>query len=83
MRLLFHSLLERDEGEEDWEGRSFETGCPRSRDGGKTLELEGKEGWGVLKIRQFSWTSYVYRPLLNVNKPLVLCALVQIYKTNL
>ena len=30
--------------------------------GGSVLDLDGKGGWGVLKIRQFSWTSYVYRP---------------------
>ena len=29
---------------------------------GSVLDLDGKGGWGVLKIRQFSWTSYVYRP---------------------
>ena len=31
--------------------------------GGKTLDVDRKGGWGVLKIRQFSWTSYVYDPL--------------------
>ena len=29
---------------------------------GKILDVDGKEWWGVLKIRQFSWTSYVYCP---------------------
>ena len=30
--------------------------------GGKILDVDGQGGWGFLKIRQFSWTSYVYRP---------------------
>ena len=28
------------------------------------LDVDGQVGGGVLKIREFSWTSYVYRPLL-------------------
>ena len=28
------------------------------------LDVEGQVGEGVLKNRQFSWTSYMYRPLL-------------------
>ena len=35
---------------------SFKIGHPRSR-GGKILDLDGQRGWGVLKIRQFPWTS--------------------------
>ena len=31
--------------------------------GGKTLDVEGQGTGRVLKIRQFSWTSYVCRPL--------------------
>ena len=30
---------------------------------GKSLDVDGQGGWGVLKIGQFSWTSYVYLPL--------------------
>ena len=32
--------------------------------GGNILDVDGQGGGGVgyLKIRQFSWTSYVYRP---------------------
>ena len=30
---------------------------------GKILDADGQRGSGVLKIRQFSWTSYVHRPL--------------------
>ena len=44
------------------EGCSFEIG--RSR-GWKNF---GQGGWGVLKIWQFSWTSYVYRPNDPVHK---------------
>ena len=29
----------------------------------RVLDLAGQGGWEILKIRQFSWTSYVYRPL--------------------
>ena len=31
---------------------------------GKMFDVDGQAGWGVLKIRQFLWTSYVYRPKL-------------------
>ena len=31
--------------------------------GGRILDVDGQGGWGVLKIGQFSWTSYVYHPL--------------------
>ena len=27
------------------------------------LDVDAHWGWAVLKFRQFSWTSYVYRPL--------------------
>ena len=40
-------------------GSSFEIGRPRSR-GWKNFTC--RYGWGVLKIGQFSWTSYVYHP---------------------
>ena len=30
--------------------------------GGRILDVDRQEGWGVLKIVQFSWTSYVYHP---------------------
>ena len=42
-------------------GWLFEIGCPRSW-GGKIVDVDGQGGWGVLKIRQFSWMSYVYIP---------------------
>ena len=29
---------------------------------GRILDLDGQGGWVVLKIEQFSWTSYVYYP---------------------
>ena len=44
------------------EGGSFEIGRPRSR-GWKNLDIDGQGRWRVLKIGQFSWTSYVYHPL--------------------
>ena len=31
--------------------------------GKKNLDVDGQGGWGVLKIGQFWWTSYVYHPL--------------------
>ena len=31
--------------------------------GGKILDVDGQGEWEALKIRQFSRTSYVYRPL--------------------
>ena len=34
----------------------------QGQEGGKILDVDGQGGWGVLIIRQFSWTSYVYRP---------------------
>ena len=30
--------------------------------GGRFSDVGGQGGWGVLKIGQFSWTLYVYRP---------------------
>ena len=33
--------------------------------GGRILDVVGQGGWGVLNIGQFSWTSYVYHPLMN------------------
>ena len=32
--------------------------------GGRILDVDGQGGWGVLKIEQYSWTSFVYHPLL-------------------
>ena len=29
---------------------------------GRILDVDGQGGWGVLKTRQFSWTSYMYHP---------------------
>ena len=50
--LLFHSLLER-----------VVVGRVRLK-----LDLDEQGRWGCLKTGQFSWTSYVYRPLTRVNK---------------
>ena len=44
-------------------GSSFKIGRPRSR-GGEILDEDGQFGWKVLKIRQFSWTFYVYHSLI-------------------
>ena len=33
----------------------------QSQGSGRILYVTGQSGWGVLKIGQFSWTSYVYR----------------------
>ena len=45
-----------------------ERGCLKlvvqGQGGGKILDADGHGGWGFLKIRQFRWTSYVYRPLI-------------------
>ena len=30
--------------------------------GGRILDVDEQMGWGVLKIGQFSWKSYVYHP---------------------
>ena len=46
---------------------SFKIGRPRSR-GWKSFGHRWTAGWGVLKIRQFSWTSYAHRPLLGHDK---------------
>ena len=48
VKLSFHNLLERIGLKLDVQGRG----------GGNILDIEGQRGWGVLKIRQFSWTSY-------------------------
>ena len=51
-----------------WRGGDlFETGSPRSR-GWKFLGRSWTRGWGFLGIGQFSWTSYVYRPLSEVTR---------------
>ena len=75
VRLLFHSLLEKVEG-----ACSFKIGRPKSRRCRWTRTYFGRRWtlcrwtrtyfgrrWtlGVLKIRQFSWASYVYHPYCN------------------
>ena len=58
--MLFDSLLERVGG---GEGGIENNKIGRPGQGGRNiLDLDGQGGWGVLKIKQFSWTSYVYRP---------------------
>ena len=44
-----------------WGEGVFKIGRPGHRCK-KVLDLDGQGGWGVLKIRLFSWRSYVYRP---------------------
>ena len=41
----------------------------QGQEGGKILDVAGQGGWWVLKIGQFLWTSYVYRPLLISTAP--------------
>ena len=48
-------------------GSSFEIGRARSR-GWKNFGRRWTRRWNFLKIGQFSWTSYVYHPLLYVIK---------------
>ena len=36
----------------------------QGRGSGRSLDVDGQGGWEVLKIGQFSWTPYVYHPLL-------------------
>ena len=43
-------------------GSMFEIGCSRSR-GWKNFGRRWTREWGVIKIGQFSWTSYVLHPL--------------------
>ena len=43
-------------------GGSFEIGRPKCQGGESILDVDGQMEWGVLKIGQFSWTSYVYHP---------------------
>ena len=33
----------------------------QGEEGGKILNVDGDGGGGILKIRKFSWTSYMYR----------------------
>ena len=40
---------------------SIEIGSPRSKKW-KNFGCRWRRGWGVLKIGQCSWTSYVYHP---------------------
>ena len=62
MRLLFHSLLERVGGGGGGGGEgSFELDV-QGQEGGTITDVDGQGGNGVLKIRQFSWMSYVDRP---------------------
>ena len=58
IQFLFYSSLER-------VGGSFKIGCWRWR-GEQNFGCRWTGEWEVLKIRQFSWTSYVYRPLSNL-----------------
>ena len=51
VQLLFHSFLKKVRG-------SFKIRRPRSS---QILDVDG-QGVGVLKTRQFSWTSYIYFP---------------------
>ena len=53
------------DGQIDW--LSFGGGVHMKLDfqgqgGGRILDVDGQGGWVVLKIGQFSWTSYVYHP---------------------
>ena len=47
------------------EGGSFDIGRPRSR-GWKNFEHRWTDGWGILKIGQFSWALYAYHSLLYI-----------------
>ena len=38
----------------------------QSQVGERILDVDGQGGYGVLKIGQFSWTSYVYHPLRKI-----------------
>ena len=49
-------------------GCSFKIGRPSSSGWKKMLDVDGQRVLGVWKIRQFSWTSYVYRPKEKVEK---------------
>ena len=60
MRFLCHSLLETVGGEGAGVG-SLKVDV-HGQGGGKILDLD-EQGWRLLKIRQFSCTSYVYSPL--------------------
>ena len=51
-----------EEGERGWGCLNVDVQC---QGGGKRLDVDGQGVWGVLKIRQFSWMTYVYRPLLH------------------
>ena len=75
VQLLLHRFLER-------MGGSFKIGHPRSRGWGNFGRRWTGE-WEVLKIRQFSWTSYVYCPWrissVNVTKSAGICKFGHIY----
>ena len=57
MRLLFHSLLEKVVVEEGGVRLKLDV---QGQGGGKMWDVDGQGEWGVLKVRSFSWTSYVY-----------------------
>ena len=63
MRLLIDGLLER-VGRGEGGGLKLDVQGQGSR---IILDVDAQRGWGVLKIRQFSWTSYAYRPLLHIH----------------
>ena len=44
-----------------WKGGIYLKLDVQSQGSGRILYVTGQSGWGVLKIGQFSWTSYVYR----------------------
>ena len=47
-----------------WRGRGLGVRLKldvQGQGGGKVLDVDGQRGWEVLKIRQFLWTSYMYR----------------------
>ena len=44
-----------------WKGGIYLKLDVQSQGSGRILYITGQSGWGVLKIGQFSWTSYVYR----------------------
>ena len=48
----------------------------------RILDVDGQMVWGVLKIRQFSWTSYVYHPLYE-NSSLIYCLAIHLISCKL
>ena len=60
VRLFFHSCMKWVRGW-GWVRLKLDV---HGQGGGNILEVDGHGWWEVLKIRQFSWTSHVYRPLI-------------------